>query len=151
MSQENVEIVRRACAALTAGDIDRLVTLCHEAFDLDMSDRVFNPTRYRGHDGMRRFYVEVHEPWEHYVWDVQELQDRGDVIVALVRARGRGRGSGLEVDREAAMIWTVRAGKASGLCGSFASAKPLWRPRRCGNRRCRRRRCGSLSPSPRKR
>ena len=115
MSQENVEVVRRAYEALNAGDIDGLVTLCHEDFNLDMSDRVFNPERYRGHDGIRRFYAEVHDPWERYVWEAEELHDKGDVVVALVRARGWGRGSGLEVDRKAAMIWTVHDGKASEL------------------------------------
>ena len=113
MSQENVEIVRRAHEALNAGDIDGLVNLCHDDFDLDMSDRVFNPDRYRGHDGIRRFYAEVHEPWERFLWEAEELDDNGDVVVALVRARGWGRGSGLEVDRKAALIWTVQDGKAS--------------------------------------
>ena len=115
MSQENLELVRRACEALNAGDIDGLVRLCHEDFDLDMSDRVFNPERYSGHEGIRRFYAEVKEPWEHYTWEVEDLRDHGDVVLALVRTRGRGRGSGLELDREAAMVWTVRAGRATGL------------------------------------
>ena len=115
MSRENVEVVRRAHEALNAGDIDSLVTLCHEDFDLDMSDRVFNPERYRGHDGIRRFYAEVQGPWERYVWEAEDFRDQGDVIVALVRATGLGRGSGVEVDREVAMIWTLRDGKASEL------------------------------------
>ena len=115
MPQENVEIVRRAHEALNAGDIDELVRLCHEDFILDMSDRVLNPETYRGHDGIRRFHAEVHEPWERYVWEVEELHDNGGRVVVLVRARGWGRGSGLEIDRQAAMVWTVIDGKASDL------------------------------------
>ena len=115
MSRENVEVVRQAHEALNAGDLDGLVALCHEDFELDMSDRVLNPETYQGHDGIRRFYAEVHGPWERYVWEAEDLCDEGDVVVALVRARGLGRGSGLEVDRETAMIWTVRDGKATGL------------------------------------
>ena len=115
MSQENVELVRRAYEALNAGDIDTLVSLCHKDFELDMSDRVLNPERYRGHEGIRRFYAGVQDPWERYVWEVEELRDAEDLIVALLRARGWGRGSGLEVNREVAMVWTVRGGKASQL------------------------------------
>jgi ketosteroid isomerase-like protein len=115
MSHENVELVRRAHEALNAGDLDRLVSLCHDDFVLDMSDRVFNPETYRGHDGIRQFYADVHDPWERYVWEPDELREKGDVVVALVRARGWGRGSGLEVDRKAAMIWTIQDGKASEL------------------------------------
>ena len=115
MSRENVELVRRAYEALNAGDIDGLVTLCHKDFNLDMSDRIFNPERYEGHEGIRRFYADVHDPWERYVWEPEELREKGGVVVALVRARGWGRGSGLEVDRKVAMIWTVHDGKASEL------------------------------------
>jgi ketosteroid isomerase-like protein len=112
MSQENVEIVRRAHEALNAGNIDELVTLCHHDFQLDMSDRVFNPATYQGHDGIRQFYSEVQEVWERYVWEPEEMRDEGDVVVALLRTEGRGRESGVEIDRKTAMIWSLRDGKA---------------------------------------
>ena len=112
MSQENVEVVRRAHEALNAGNIDELVTLCHQEFELDMSDRVFNPATYQGHDGIRQFFSEVQEVWERYVWEPEEMRDEGAVVVALLRTKGRGRGSGVEIDRKTAMIWTVRDGKA---------------------------------------
>jgi len=76
MSQENVGIVRRAHEALNAGNLDDLVTLCHPDFQLDMSDRVLNPATYQGHDGIRQFYSEVKDVWEHYVWEPEELLTR---------------------------------------------------------------------------
>lgn len=112
MSQQNVEVVRRAHAALNAGDLDQLVTLCDADFELDMSDRVFNPATYQGHDGIRQFYSEVREVWERYVWEPEELRDEGDVVVALLRTQARGRGSHLEVERKTAMVWAVRDGRA---------------------------------------
>lgn len=110
-----VALVRRALAALNAGNIEELVTVCDRDFELDMSDRVFNPSTYRGHDGIRQFHAEVLEVWEHYVWEPEEILEQGDAIVALVRTTGKGRGSGLEVERETAMIWTVRDDKAVSL------------------------------------
>ena len=115
MPLDPVDLVRRALAALNAGNIEEFVTVCDRDFELDMSDRVFNPSTYRGHDGIRQFHAEVLEVWEHYVWEPEQILERGDVIVALVRTTGRGRGSGLEVDRETAMIWTVRDDKAVSL------------------------------------
>jgi ketosteroid isomerase-like protein len=115
MKSENVEIVRRAHEALNTGDIDALVALCDEGFRLDMSDRVFNPAVYEGHDGIRRFYSEVRDVWERYVWDPEELIKAGPDVVALIRSTGRGRGSGVEVDRETAMVWSVRDGQAIAL------------------------------------
>ena len=110
-----VELVQRALAALNAGDIEALVAVCDPEFELDMSDRVFNPATYRGHDGIRQFHAEVLEVWEHYVWEPEQLVDHGDRVLALVRTSGKGRGSGLEVDRQTAMIWTVRGDKAVSL------------------------------------
>ena len=112
MSQQNVEVVRRAHAALNAGDLDELVVLCDADFQLDMSDRVFNPATYHGHDGIRQFYSEVRDVWERYVWEPEELRDEGDIVVALIRTQARGRESRLEIERKTAMIWAVRDGKA---------------------------------------
>jgi ketosteroid isomerase-like protein len=108
---ENSEIVARAHEALNSGDIDGLVGLCDDEFRLDMSDRVFNPAMYEGHDGIRRFYAEVRDVWETYVWEPEELVDVGSQVVALLRSSGRGRGSGVEVERETAMVWGIRAGR----------------------------------------
>lgn len=80
-----------------------------------MSDRVFNPATYQGHDGIRQFHAEVLEVWERYVWEPEQLIEQGKLIVALVRTSGKGRGSGLEVDRQTAMIWKVRGDKAISL------------------------------------
>ena len=70
MPSENSEIVERAHQALNSGDIDALVELCDDEFRLDMSDRVFNPAVYQGHDGIRPFYAEVQDVWEVYVWEM---------------------------------------------------------------------------------
>src|SRR5688572_15775799 len=110
-----VELVQRALAALNAGHIEELVTVCDRDFELDMSDRVFNPSIYRGHDGIRQFHSEVLEVWEHYVWEPEQVFEQRGLVVVLVRTSGKGRGSGLEVDRRTAMIWTVRGGEAVSL------------------------------------
>jgi uncharacterized protein len=112
MAQENVELVRRAYAALNAGDVEGLIELCDQDFEIDMEERVFNPATYRGHDGIRRFYGEVREVWAEYRWDPEELIDREDQVVALLHAQGRGRGSGVEIDRRVAMVWTLGGTKA---------------------------------------
>jgi uncharacterized protein len=112
MAQENVELVRRAYAALNAGDVEGLIELCDQDFEIDMEERVFNPATYRGHDGIRRFYGEVREVWAEYRWDPEELIDREDQVVALLHAQGRGRGSGVEIDRRVAMVWTLGGAKA---------------------------------------
>jgi ketosteroid isomerase-like protein len=115
MSDENLKLVNSAYEALNRGDIEAVVNLCEPGFELDMSQRVFNPATYEGHDGIRRFYREVREVWEEFRWEPEELHESGDRVVALLHSSGRGRASGLEIDRHVAMVWTLREGRASAL------------------------------------
>lgn len=112
MAEAGVELVRRAYEALNRGDTEGLIELCDPDFELDMSERVFNPATYRGHDGIRRFYREVREIWEEFHWDPEEFHESGEQVVAHLHSHGRGRGSGLEIDRRIAMVWRIRGGKA---------------------------------------
>ena len=80
-----------------------------------MSDRVLNPDVYEGHEGIRRFLADVHEAWDTFTWEPEELVESGDLVLSLVHSTGRGRGSGLELDRRAAIIWTVPAERAVSL------------------------------------
>jgi ketosteroid isomerase-like protein len=101
------DIVRRAHAALNHGDAEGLAALCAPDFRLDMSDRVFNPQVYSGHEGIRRFMAEVQEVWETFTWEPTDLKEAGDLVLAMVHSVGRGRGSGLEIDRHSAMLWQI--------------------------------------------
>ena len=103
------DIVRRAHDALNRGDAEGLAALCAPDFRLDMSDRVFNPEVYMGHDGIRRFMAEVHEVWETFTWEPTGVQEAGDLVLVSVHSLGRGRESGLEIDRNSAMLWRIPA------------------------------------------
>ena len=110
-----VDLIRRAHDALNSGDVEALLEECDPGFRLDMSDRVLNPAVYEGHEGIRRFVAEVHEAWEKFTWEPEELVESGDHVLALIHSTGRGRGSGLELDRRAAMLWRVPGERAVSL------------------------------------
>lgn len=115
MSRESLDSVRRVHAALSAGDVDGVIALCDPDFRLDMSNRVFNPAVYKGHDGIRAFIAEVREVWESFTWEPIELEEHDEVVVAVVRSTGKARGSGLELDRRSAMLWQIERGRAISL------------------------------------
>jgi ketosteroid isomerase-like protein len=115
MSQDNAEIVRSAYEHLNRGDADALVDLCQEDFVMDMSERVFNPDRYEGHDGVRRFCADVRSAWESYHWEVEETRTADDVVVAMVHCRGQSREGGPEVDWRVAWLWRFRDGRPASL------------------------------------
>jgi ketosteroid isomerase-like protein len=104
MSQENVEIVRRALAARRS-EFDELLD---PAVRLDFTERVFNPDVYEGYDGVMRWRAEVGEVWESYRTEPLDLIEGDQVVVVLARERGRGRGSGVEVDRSFALLCRLR-------------------------------------------
>jgi ketosteroid isomerase-like protein len=109
MSQENIELVRRALKARQS-EFSELLDL---AVRLDLSERVFNPAVYEGFDGILQWRAEVGEVWEAYVSEPEEFIDCGQAVVVFTRERAQGRGSGVEIDRSTALLCRVRAGRVS--------------------------------------
>jgi ketosteroid isomerase-like protein len=114
----SVEVVRRALE-----EWNRQATLSEETFRevawpdmvLDVSANVFNPAVYEGLEGMRRWAGQVHDAWEHFRMEPEELIEQGDVVLALVRAVAKGRGSGVEIDIPSALICELREGRIAAM------------------------------------
>src|SRR5438309_1680252 len=110
MSQENVEVVRRALIARRSEFAD----LLDPAVRLDLSERVFNPAVYEGYEGVMRWRADVGEVWESYRSEPEEFFDGDDVVVVFTRERGRAKGSGIEVDQHpTALLCRLRGGRVS--------------------------------------
>jgi ketosteroid isomerase-like protein len=105
------DLVRRAYTALAERDFEALGELAVPDFELDVTDRVFNPATYRGEEGLRQFLAEVDELWESMDLKVERLVERGDEVLALLVVDIKGRGSGLTLEDRIAQHWTTRDGK----------------------------------------
>jgi ketosteroid isomerase-like protein len=116
MSQENVEVVRRFYDRLNAGDLEGMIELCDARFVMDMTQRVFNPDRYEGPDGIRRFYRDVMDAWEAYHWEVEDTRTADDVVVAMLHCHGHSRHGGPEVDWRVAWLFWFERGTPVSLC-----------------------------------
>ena len=114
MSQENVQIIRRAIEAFNAGDVEAMLALADE----DMEWRpafgaaTDGATTYRGHDGFREYWNGTREIWEHFHFEPERFTDDGTSILVVGRGSGRAKGSGIDIDQPFAMLWSVRARKA---------------------------------------
>jgi ketosteroid isomerase-like protein len=107
MSQENVEIVRRAFAFEIYGVGDRADA--EEIFDPSV---VINPTEEGpsyGLDAIRDNFEHWKGAWEELEVTVEELIDAGDRVFVTAHHRGRGRGSG--VQGRLYTVYTLRDGK----------------------------------------
>jgi ketosteroid isomerase-like protein len=111
MSQESVEVVMKAFEAISAGDRDRALSYADSTMVVDATLRVFNPTTYRGLQGLRQMLTDMDDVWEELRPEAREFRDAGNRVVVTGRMVGKGRGSGVEVERDFAGIWTVRDGR----------------------------------------
>ena len=110
MSQENVELVRRAIEAWNRGDLDAILTTLHP--DLEYVTTGLFPGLdpvYHGHDGFKRFWQDFRETWESLSIEVHELRDAGERVLFHLTFNARGR-DGVEVRRQVACVVAFRDG-----------------------------------------
>jgi ketosteroid isomerase-like protein len=111
MSQENVEIVRRAFEAFNRGDFDAALrdTAPDAAVDWSHS-RGPDAGVYVGHDAIRRFWTDITEPFERHTVVADEFIPHGEHVVVPITGRMTGRG-GIDVEAKSAMVATLRDGR----------------------------------------
>ena len=108
MSQENVEFVQRAFEQYMAtGELpwdlfDREVAV----YDHDTPDQ----GDYEGHQGVTRWLEDWAAAWAEWSIAPEEFIDAGDSVVVLVRMETTGRGSGIEIQRDDALVYEIRDG-----------------------------------------
>jgi ketosteroid isomerase-like protein len=113
MSQENVELVRRAYDAMASADIDATLQYLDPAIELHVSDAYFDaPHTYRGHEGYRELVAAQVEVFDEFRAEPERFLDTGDQVLAIVRAGGRARASGVEVSARFGHLLTIRNRKA---------------------------------------
>jgi ketosteroid isomerase-like protein len=112
MSEENVELVRRAYAHTEATKQVYAEGLAPD-FIWDMSKYEGWPEQqyYEGVDGAQRFLDDWTGVWREWELEVEKICDAGDKVVALLHARGRAGTTGMRLDMAFAQAWTIREGR----------------------------------------
>jgi len=112
MSQQNVELVLRVLdeaqhdpSALWEVLDDEVLW---EVGALDIPD---SGGTWRGPAGVREFFRRWVGPFDEWGYEVGEVIDAGDSVVAHIHQRGQGKGSGAIVESRFWQVWTIRAGK----------------------------------------
>jgi hypothetical protein len=110
MSQENVEVVRRAFEVWNAGDMDAV----RGAFDPDaimrMAEGWPEPGPFVGRDAVMREFEQQRDAWDaNAVVPISDFIDTGDRVA--VRYIWRGAGHGPDLGIEATGVFTLRKGR----------------------------------------
>jgi ketosteroid isomerase-like protein len=104
-------LLRRAYDALARRDLPALAELAHPDFEMDLTERVFNPASYRGAEGLLQFIGEVDELWASMDIEIERVIESGDELLAILHVTLTGRGSGVPMESDTAQRWTLRDGK----------------------------------------
>src|SRR6476469_3941902 len=107
MSQENVEIVRRAMAAYMRDDEATVRGLA--APDIVISSRPDQPDvrDHHGYDGMLRASAEWLEAWDAHTIEAARFWHAGDFVFVGTRESGRGKISGISLETESTFVFTM--------------------------------------------
>ena len=110
MSQENVELTRRAFQAFNDRDLDAVLAGLHD--EVEAFPRLAAiEGGYRGHDGVRRYWAQLLRTFPDFQVEILEVRDLGDFMVVALRLRGHGVESDTPVDAAAWHVNQFRDGK----------------------------------------
>jgi ketosteroid isomerase-like protein len=110
MTQENVALVRRLLECFIAGEV--LWDALDEAVEIHDHD-ILDAGEYRGHAGVLRWVEDWGAGLPVVSFDLQELIDAGDVVVAVILLKARGRDSSVDVERQDAIVYQFRDGRVT--------------------------------------
>jgi ketosteroid isomerase-like protein len=114
MSQENVDLVLKIHTAVIQGDLHGLLSGVHPKAEYRAATQQAiegEGSVFRGYDGIRRWFRELHDLYEDLETEILEVRDLGDRVVVLFLVRGRGTGSGVTLEQSLAQVVKLRQGK----------------------------------------
>jgi ketosteroid isomerase-like protein len=109
MSEEDVEVVRQACAYWERGDWAGSAELFDPGVEVVYSTTAFpDAGTYRGGRMALDAWTRWLEAWEAFSMELVDVIEAGEEIVTLNRLHGRGKGSGVTVDADVGVIFDCR-------------------------------------------
>jgi ketosteroid isomerase-like protein len=111
MSQENVETVRQAIAAINARDIDRYLSRCTEDIELLTPMGPIGGT-YEGPTDIRRFFADIEDTAPDFRINLEHVEAIDeDRVLAFLRTTASMRASGIPTDVPVTNLYDFFDGK----------------------------------------
>ena len=129
MSLGRVEAMRAAMAAFNRRDGEAFGAVFAEDAEIVPVRAAVDGTVYRGPDAGAQYCAAVEDSWENLRWEIEELREGGDWVLALGHIRGQGRHSGVDIDARAGWVARFRKGEVTNFQHLRRSRR---RPRRRG-------------------
>ena len=110
MSEENVEIVRRAIEAYGREGLDGVLRYYHPEIEWTSTGDYIEAATYRGHNGLRRYLGTMEDEFKDLRIEPVELIDAGEQVISSVRFTGRGKASDVPVEMTLISVGWLRDG-----------------------------------------
>jgi steroid delta-isomerase-like uncharacterized protein len=117
MSQENVELVRRAIAAVNERDIDAYLACCTDDVQL-VTPLAEIGGSYDGHEAVRRFFADINDTSPDFQLTAERIEAVGNErVLAFLRVSATGRASGIPaaVETPTGNVYDIANGRISRL------------------------------------
>jgi ketosteroid isomerase-like protein len=116
MSQETVDVVRRAISAYNRRDLEAIRALGDPEIELDWTaSRGLEARIYKGLDATIGFYKNFFDAFERIEIEPERFIESGDCVVVPNSTQLRGR-NGVETHARSALLFEVRSGLVVHLC-----------------------------------
>jgi ketosteroid isomerase-like protein len=116
IQRRNVEVVRQGVDAFQRGDLDALLALAREDFEVYLPQNLPNSGTYVGYDGFQTWLDQWLDAWEDFTVEIVNATPAGARhVVSDIRQTGRGKGSGIPVEMDVVYLWEVRGERFAAL------------------------------------
>jgi ketosteroid isomerase-like protein len=100
-----------AYEAWSRRDIDALLEVVHpDAEARPILGANIGASVYRGRDGLRQWFKDLHQEWETFQTRVTRIDERGDRALLTVDVHARGRASGVVIEGDLYHLVEIRDG-----------------------------------------
>ena len=110
MSQENLEIVRRAMDAYNARELTAYLAEISDSVRFQSRFSAIDSVIYNGHADMRRYFANLDEVWSRYEMQLERMVPEGNQVAALCHLYAVGRDSDIQLEEHPGVVFTIEAG-----------------------------------------
>lgn len=105
------ETIHVAYEAWSRRDVEALVEVVHpDAEARPILGANIGASVYRGQDGLREWFKDLHQEWETFQTRVTRIDKRGDRALCTIDVHARGRASGVVIEGEMYHLVELRDG-----------------------------------------
>lgn len=115
MADDRIAALRRGYEAFNRGDMDGVFVDVDPGFVVADRAEVPDPQVLHGVEGAKAALQRLHEEFDDYRFEIEEVIEVGDQLVFVLRQSGRGKLSGVDATGPIVHLWGFRGDRIASL------------------------------------